>query len=160
MLKRPFVYASYIRTTSGESKWAGIFRLKTIKNLGHATHLCEATGLPIILHSNSSSLNLNENFPEIRPREILTHGFQTRETSILNCKGNLGPETRKTIECQILCDLYHESNFFPQSLYRHCYRKGFCFSNPSNRDTRRNRNSETRFLADLTILDLNPKLLN
>ncbi len=82
------------------------------EGLKRAREVCEATGLPLMLHPNASPLSLADMLARMRSGDILTHCFHKSDTGILDDGGTLRPEARKAVEEGILLDVGHGAGSF------------------------------------------------
>ena len=82
------------------------------EGLKRAREVCEATGLPLMLHPNDSPLSLPEMLTEMRPGDILTHCFHRSDTGVLDNSGAILPDVRKAVESGILLDVGHGAGSF------------------------------------------------
>lgn len=82
------------------------------EGLKRAREVCEATGLPLMLHPNASPLSLADMLARMRSGDILTHCFHKSDTGILDDSGTLRPEARKAVEEGILLDVGHGAGSF------------------------------------------------
>ncbi len=82
------------------------------ESLKRAREVCEATGLPLMLHPNASPLSLADMLAEMRSGDILTHCFHNSDTGILDDSGALRPEARKAVADGILFDVGHGAGSF------------------------------------------------
>ena len=82
------------------------------EGLKRAREVCEATGLPLMLHPNDSPLSLNDMLAEMRSGDILTHCFHRSDTGILDSGGTIRPEARKAADRNILFDVGHGAGSF------------------------------------------------
>lgn len=82
------------------------------EGLKRARAVCEATGLPLMLHPNDSPLSLEEMLGQMKAGDIMTHCFHQSETGILDELGRVRPEARKAVEGGILFDVGHGAGSF------------------------------------------------
>ena len=82
------------------------------EGLKRAREVCEATGLPLMLHPNDSPVSMPEMLAEMRPGDILTHCFHRSDTGVLNSSGAVLPEVQKAVENGILLDVGHGAGSF------------------------------------------------
>jgi dihydroorotase len=82
------------------------------EGLKRARAVCEATGLPLMLHPNDSPLSLEEMLGQMKAGDIMTHCFHQSETGILDGLGRVRPEARKAVEGGILFDVGHGAGSF------------------------------------------------
>jgi len=80
--------------------------------LKRARAVCEATGLPLMLHPNASPLSLEEMLGQMRAGDILTHCFHRSATGILAADGRVRPEARRAAARGILFDVGHGRGSF------------------------------------------------
>ena len=78
------------------------------EGLKRAREVCEATGLPLMLHPNASPLSLSDMFDEMRAGDIMTHCFHKSDTGVIDTDGKVRPEAVKAVqEDGILFDVGH-----------------------------------------------------
>ena len=82
------------------------------EGLKRAREVCDATGLPLMVHPNAGQLSLAEVLAEMRPGDILTHCFHENDTGVVDDDGNVKPEARKAQEGGILFDVGHGQGSF------------------------------------------------
>ncbi|MDA0746675.1 MAG: amidohydrolase/deacetylase family metallohydrolase [bacterium] len=80
--------------------------------LKRAREVCEATGLPLMVHPNASPVSLPETLAELRPGDILTHCFHQSETGVIAPDGTVRGEVRKACENGLLLDVGHGQGSF------------------------------------------------
>ncbi len=82
------------------------------EGLKRARAVCEATGLPLMLHPNDSPLSLEEMLGQMKTGDIMTHCFHQSATGILDAESRVRPEARKAVESGILFDVGHGAGSF------------------------------------------------
>ena len=82
------------------------------EGLKRAREVCDATGLPLMLHPNDSPLSFNELIAEMRAGDILTHCFHQSDTGILDPGGAVSAEARRALQKGILFDVGHGAGSF------------------------------------------------
>jgi dihydroorotase len=83
------------------------------EGLKRAREVCEATGLPLMLHPNASPLSLSDMFDEMRAGDIMTHCFHKSDTGVIDTDGKVRPEAVKAVqEDGILFDVGHGAGSF------------------------------------------------
>ena len=84
-----------------------------IEGLKRAREVCEATGLPLMLHPNASPMSLAEMLNEMRSGDVMTHCFHKSDTGVIDTDGKVRPEAVKaTQEDGILFDVGHGAGSF------------------------------------------------
>ena len=83
------------------------------EGLKRAREVCEATGLPLMLHPNASPMSLAEMLNEMRSGDVMTHCFHKSDTGVIDTEGQVRPEAVKaTQEDGILFDVGHGAGSF------------------------------------------------
>ena len=82
------------------------------EGLKRALAVCEATGLPLMVHPNESPLSLEEMLGEMRPGDILTHCFHDSNTGLLDGEGRVRPTARRALKQGVLFDVGHGAGSF------------------------------------------------
>lgn len=77
-----------------------------------AKAVCEATGLPLMVHPNDSPMSLEEMLTEMRQGDLLTHCFHASSTGILDVDGRVRPVVRQALRRGVLFDLGHGAGSF------------------------------------------------
>lgn len=81
--------------------------------LKRARAVCEATGLPLMLHPNASPLSLAEMLDQMKPGDVMTHCFHASDTGVLDDTGAVRPEARRAAgDGGILFDVGHGAGSF------------------------------------------------
>jgi dihydroorotase len=80
--------------------------------LRRARAVCEATGLPLMLHPNQSPLSLEQLLAQMRPHDILTHCFHRGPTGILAADGRVRVAARRAAARGVLFDVGHGKGSF------------------------------------------------
>jgi len=94
------------------------------EGLKRARAVCEATGLPLMLHPNESPLSLAEMLGQMQAGDILTHCFHRSETGVLDKDGRVRPEARKAVERGVLFDVGHGAGSFSFEVAEEAMRQG------------------------------------
>jgi len=95
------------------------------EGLKRAREVCEATGLPLMLHPNDSPMSLAEMLSEMRSGDILTHCFHRSDTGVLNRDGKVRQEARRAVERGILFDVGHGAGSFAFGVAEAAMSQGF-----------------------------------
>ena len=82
------------------------------EGLKRAREVCEATGLPLMLHPNASPLSIEEMLAEMRAGDIMTHCFHASDTGLLDGSSRVRPAVRRAVEEGILFDVGHGAGSF------------------------------------------------
>ena len=82
------------------------------EGLNRALAVCEATGLPLMVHPNESPLSLEEMLGEMRSGDILTHCFHDSNTGLLDGDGRVRPIARRALKQGVLFDVGHGAGSF------------------------------------------------
>ena len=83
------------------------------EGLKRAREVCEATGLPLMLHPNASPLSLADMLDEMRAGDVMTHCFHKSDTGVIDTDGKVRPEAVKAVEEDgILFDVGHGAGSF------------------------------------------------
>jgi dihydroorotase len=82
------------------------------EGLKRALAVCEATGLPLMVHPNESPLSLEEMLGEMRAGDILTHCFHDSNTGLLDGDGRVRPIARRALKQGVLFDVGHGAGSF------------------------------------------------
>ena len=94
------------------------------EGLKRARAVCEATGLPLMLHPNESPLSPAEMLGQMQAGDILTHCFHRSETGVLDKDGRVRPEARKAVEQGVLFDVGHGAGSFSFEVAEEAMRQG------------------------------------
>ena len=94
------------------------------EGLKRARAVCEATGLPLMLHPNERPLSLAEMLGQMQAGDILTHCFHRSETGVLDKDGRVRPEARKAVERGVLFDVGHGAGSFSFEVAEEAMRQG------------------------------------
>ena len=94
------------------------------EGLKRARAVCEATGLPLMLHPNESPLSLAEMLGQMKAGDILTHCFHRSETGVLDKDGIVRPEARRAVEQGVLFDVGHGAGSFSFEVAEEAMRQG------------------------------------
>ena len=82
------------------------------EGLKRAREVCDATGLPLMIHPNASPLSFEDMMDELRAGDIVTHCFHQSDTGILDDSGAIRPAARRAAQRGILFDLGHGQGSF------------------------------------------------
>ena len=82
------------------------------EGLKRALEVCEATGLPLMIHPNASPISFSGMMDELRGGDIVTHCFHKSDTGILENDGSLRPEATKALDKGIHFDVGHGAGSF------------------------------------------------
>ena len=82
------------------------------EGLKRALEVCEATGLPLMIHPNASPISFSGMMDELRSGDIVTHCYHRSATGILNPDGALRPEAGKAVDKGVLFDVGHGAGSF------------------------------------------------
>jgi len=77
-----------------------------------AREVCEATGLPLMVHPNASPVSMQDMLGELRNGDIVTHCFHQSDTGILNNQGTVRPEARTASDRGVRFDVGHGAGSF------------------------------------------------
>ena len=80
--------------------------------LKRARAVCEATGLPLMLHPNDSPLSQAEMLRQMQTGDIMTHCFHRSDTGVLDEAGQVRPEAIAASERGVLFDVGHGAGSF------------------------------------------------
>ena len=95
------------------------------EGLKRALDVCEATGLPLMIHPNASPLSFARMMNELRRGDIVTHCYHQSETGILDGTGELRPEAKQARERGILFDVGHGAGSFSFEVAEAALKQGF-----------------------------------
>ena len=82
------------------------------EGLKRARQVCDATGLPLMIHPNASPVSFEDMMDELRPGDIVTHCFHQSDTGILDDSGAVRPAARRAAQNGILFDVGHGQGSF------------------------------------------------
>lgn len=82
------------------------------EGLKRALDVCEATGLPLMIHPNASPISFAGMMDELRAGDIVTHCFHKSDTGVLDSDGSLRPEATKALDKGIHFDVGHGAGSF------------------------------------------------
>ncbi len=82
------------------------------EGLKRARQVCDATGLPLMIHPNASPVSFEDMMDELRPGDIVTHCFHKSDTGILDDSGAVRPAARRAAQNGILFDVGHGQGSF------------------------------------------------
>lgn len=95
------------------------------EGLKRALEVCEATGLPLMIHPNASPISFSGMMDELRSGDIVTHCYHRSATGILNPDGALRPEAGKAVDKGVLFDVGHGAGSFSFEVAEVALRHGF-----------------------------------
>lgn len=93
--------------------------------LRRACEIRDATGLPLMVHPNSSPLTFDEMIAELSPGDIVTHCFHNSHTGVLDDSGAVRPAARRAAEDGILFDVGHGQGSFAFDVAEAAMSQGF-----------------------------------
>ena len=82
------------------------------EGLKRALEVCEATGLPLMIHPNASPISFAGMMDELRRGDIVTHCFHRSDTGILDRDGSLRPAATRALDKGIHFDVGHGAGSF------------------------------------------------
>ncbi len=82
------------------------------EGLKRAREVCDATGLPLMIHPNASPVPFDDMVDELRAGDIVTHCFHQSDTGILDDSGRVRPVARRAAQSGILFDVGHGQGSF------------------------------------------------
>ena len=94
------------------------------EGLKRARAVCEATGLPLMLHPNASPLNLADMLGQMQAGDIMTHCFHSSDTGVLDEAGKVRPEAVAASERGALVDVGHGAGSFSFQVAETAMRQG------------------------------------
>ena len=94
------------------------------EGLKRARAVCEATGLPLMLHPNASPLNLADMLGQMQDGDIMTHCFHSSDTGVLDEAGKVRPEVVAASERGVLFDVGHGAGSFSFQVAETAMRQG------------------------------------
>ena len=94
------------------------------EGLKRARAVCEATGLPLMLHPNASPLNLADMLGQMQAGDIMTHCFHSSDTGVLDEAGKVRPEAVAASERGVLFDVGHGAGSFSFQVAETAMRQG------------------------------------
>jgi dihydroorotase len=89
-----------------------------------AREVCEATGLPLMVHPNASPLSMADMLGELRAGDIVTHCFHQSDTGILSSEGEILPEVKKANDKGVHFDVGHGQGSFSFDVAESALRQG------------------------------------
>ncbi len=95
------------------------------ETLRRACEIRDATGLPLMVHPNSSPLTFDEMIAELRPGDIVTHCFHKSDTGVLDDSGAVRTAARRAAEDGILFDVGHGQGSFAFDVAEAAMSQGF-----------------------------------
>ena len=93
--------------------------------LKRARQVCDATGLPLMIHPNASPVSFEDMMDELRPGDIVTHCFHRSDTGILDESGVVRPAARSAAQNGILFDVGHGQGSFSFDVAEAAMSQGF-----------------------------------
>ena len=94
------------------------------EGLKRARAVCEATGLPLMLHPNASPLNLADMLGQMQAGDIMTHCFHSSDTGVLDEAGKVRPEAGAASERGGRFDVGHGAGSFSFQVAETAMRQG------------------------------------
>jgi dihydroorotase len=82
------------------------------EGLKRALEVCEATGLPLMIHPNASPISFSGMMDELRSGDIVTHCYHRSDTGILALDGTLRERASKARDKGIHFDVDTEQEAF------------------------------------------------
>ncbi len=95
------------------------------EGLKRARQVCDATGLPLMIHPNASPVSFEDMMDELRPGDIVTHCFHQSDTGILDDSGAVRPAARRAAQNGILFDVGHGQGSFAFDVAEAAMSQGF-----------------------------------
>jgi dihydroorotase len=95
------------------------------EGLKRALEVCEATGLPLMIHPNASPISFSGMMDDLRAGDIVTHCFHRSDTGILESDGTLHPAATKALDKGIHFDVGHGAGSFSFEVAEKAMRQGF-----------------------------------
>lgn len=94
------------------------------ESLKRARAVCEATGLPLMLHPNDSPMSLEDMLGQMQAGDVLTHCFHRSDTGVIDTHGQVRPEAVDAIERGVLFDVGHGAGSFSFAVAETAMRQG------------------------------------
>ena len=95
------------------------------EGLKRALEVCEATGLPLMIHPNASPISFSSMMDELRSGDIVTHCYHRSDTGILASDGILREYASKARDKGIHFDVGHGAGSFSFEVAEAALRQGF-----------------------------------
>jgi dihydroorotase len=95
------------------------------EGLKRALDVCEATGLPLMIHPNASPISFSGMMNELRAGDIVTHCYHRSDTGILESDGTLREDASKARDKGIHFDVGHGAGSFSFDVAEAALRQGF-----------------------------------
>jgi dihydroorotase len=89
-----------------------------------AREVCDAVGLPLMIHTPRSSLTMQQILNELRPGDVLTHSFHGHRCGIMDADMQVLPEVRRKIDEGLLLDIGHGKGSFTFEVARAALAQG------------------------------------
>lgn len=93
--------------------------------LKRAREVCDATGLPLMVHPNGSPLSFKTMMDELRAGDVCTHCFHASDTGLLDKEGKVRKTARRAEEKGILFDVGHGQGSFVYDVAESALAQGF-----------------------------------
>ncbi len=95
-----------------------------LQALFRAREACDASGLPLMIHTPRSSLSMQQILNELRPGDVLTHSFHGHRCGIMDDELKVLPEIRKKVDEGLLLDIGHGKGSFTFEVARAAMAQG------------------------------------
>lgn len=95
------------------------------EGLKRALEVCEATGLPLMIHPNDSPIDFERMMNELRAGDIVTHCYHRSDTGILDGDGKLRPAATAALDKGIHFDVGHGAGSFSFDVAEAALSQGF-----------------------------------
>jgi dihydroorotase len=95
------------------------------EGLKRALDVCEATGLPLMIHPNASPISFGGMMDDLRTGDIVTHCYHRSDTGILESDGTLREHASKARDKGIHFDVGHGAGSFSFEVAEAALRQGF-----------------------------------
>ncbi|MBS13367.1 MAG: amidohydrolase/deacetylase family metallohydrolase [Gemmatimonadetes bacterium] len=90
-----------------------------------ALEVCEATGLPLMIHPNASPISFEEMMDELRGGDIVTHCYHRSDTGVIDESGRLRSAAKKALDKGIQFDVGHGAGSFSFDVAEAALEQGF-----------------------------------
>jgi dihydroorotase len=95
-----------------------------LQALLRAREVCDAAGIPLMIHTPNSSLSMQQILNELRPGDVLTHSFHGHRCGIMDDELKIHPEIRKKVDEGLLLDIGHGKGSFTFEIARAAMAQG------------------------------------
>ncbi len=95
------------------------------EGLKQALDVCEATGLPLMIHPNASPISFSAMMDDLRSGDIVTHCYHQSDTGILDPDGTLRPAATKALDKGVMFDVGHGAGSFSFDIAEAALKQGF-----------------------------------